>query len=479
MPRRTKIVATVGPATEAPATLEAILRAGVDIARINFSHGSPEEHLGRVERFRAAARKVGKFAAVLADLPGPKLRVKLAAARELRPGDEIHFSLTDSPAGADDLTLTEPEVLADVRPGQRMLLDDGRLQLEAMASASGRLAARVVVGGNLKPNKGLNLPDTPLTIPAVTDRDREAIATAAKAGVDWVALSFVRGPEAADEVRKALAGAGLKAPVIAKVERPEAVNRELALVQVFDGIMVARGDLGVEIPLEKVPTVQKMLIAECRAAGKPVITATDMLDSMRENPRPTRAEVSDVANAIYDGTDAVMLSGETAVGKYPVEAVECMHRIAIETETHLEQSGAPIGADFPLVNGGIDDPVIHAACSLAAEVEATAIIIPTLSGRTARLIARHRPWAKIVGVAPTDKVLQMLTLVWGVLPVRMTPTAPGGDRMAMAVKDAFAAGTVAVGERVIVLAQHPVETGPLCPTLRVVRVGEGGNSVEP
>ena len=479
MPRRTKIVATVGPATEDPATLEAILRAGVDVARINFSHGTPEEHLDRIERFRAAARRVGKSAAILADLPGPKLRVTIETARELKPGDEVHFSLSDVPTSPNDLTLTEPEVLADVRPGQRMLLDDGRLQLEALGTAAGRLPARVIVGGTLKPNKGLNLPDTPLTIPTVTDRDREAIATAAKAGVDWVALSFVRGPEAADEVRKALADAGLKAPVIAKIERPEAVGRALAIVQVFDGIMVARGDLGVEIPLEKVPTVQKMLIAECRAAGKPVITATDMLDSMRENPRPTRAEVSDVANAIYDGTDAVMLSGETAIGKYPVQAVACMHRIAIETEQHLQESGAPIGADYPLINSGIDDPVIHAACSLADEIEATAIIIPTLSGRTARLMARHRPWPKIVGVAPTDQVLQKLALVWGVRPVRMTPTTPGGDRMAMAVKDAFAAGIVMAGERVIVIAGHPVEGGAFCPTLRVVGVGEGGRSVEP
>jgi pyruvate kinase len=479
MPRRTKIVATLGPATDDPAMLEAILRAGVDVARINFSHGSAQEHIDRVGRFRAAAARVGKFAAVLADLPGPKLRVKIPAPRELVPGAEIGFSLADMPAGPEDLVLTEPEVLADVRPGQRMLLDDGRMQLEAVGSDDKRLTARVVIGGTLKPNKGLNLPDTPLTIATVTDRDREAIAIAARAGVDWFALSFVRGPEAADEVRAALAEVGLKAPVIAKIERPEAVTRALAIVQVFDGIMVARGDLGVEIPLEKVPTVQKMLIAECRAVGKPVITATDMLDSMRENPRPTRAEASDVANAIFDGTDAVMLSGETAVGKYPVQAVECMHRVAVEIESHLQQTGAPIGADFPRVNGGIDDPVIHAACSLASEVEATAIIVPTLSGRTAGLIARHRPWAQVVGVAPSDAVLRSLALYWGVRPVRMTPAGPGGDRMATAVKDAFAAGIVQKGERVIVGAGHPIEGGPFYPTLRVVRVGEGGESVEP
>lgn len=478
-PRRTKIVATLGPATDPPDVLAAVLRAGVDVARINFSHGTPDDHLGRIARFREAAKRAGKFAAVLADLPGPKLRVKLADPRTLTVGDTISFSRSAQPVHADDLVLTEPEVLADVRPGQRMLLDDGRLQLEAGTADGGRLTARVVVGGTLQPNKGLNLPDTPLGIPAVTDRDRAALAVAARAGVDWVAVSFVRGPEAADEVRAAMAAAGLTAPVIAKVERPEAVARAVAVVRAFDGVMVARGDLGVEIPLERVPAVQKMLIAECRTAGKPVITATDMLDSMRENPRPTRAEASDVANAIFDGTGAVMLSGETAVGKYPVDAVACMARIAVETETHLEESGASLGSRLPRPDGGYDDPIARAACSLAEEVGAAALVVPTLSGRTARLVTRYRPWARVVAVAPADAVLQRLALDWGVTPVRMTPAGAGGDRMTTAVQDAFTAGTVAAGERVVVLAGHPIEGGPLYPTVRVAKVGAAGESVEP
>lgn len=478
-PRRTKIVATLGPATDSPAVLDAVLRAGVDVARVNFSHGTADEHLGRVARFREAAKRVGKFAAILADLPGPKLRVKMAAERVLIIGDTLTFSLSSQPDHADDLVLTEPEVLADVRPGQRMLLDDGRLQLDAVGIDGGRLTARVVVGGTLKPNKGLNLPDTPLTISAVTDRDRSALAIAAQAGVDWVAVSFVRGPEAADEVKAAMATVGLKRPIIAKVERPEAITRAAAVVDAFDGVMVARGDLGVEIPLERVPTVQKMLIAECRAAGKPVITATDMLDSMRENPRPTRAEASDVANAIYDGTDAVMLSGETAVGKYPVEAVGCMARIAVEAESHLRESGLDSGQDVARPDRNADDPLAVAACALADEVGAAAIVTPTLSGRTARLITRHRPWARVVAVAPTDTVLQGLALDWGVTPVRMTPAGAGGDRMATAVKDAFLAGTLKAGERVVILAGHPIEGGPLYPTVRLVGVGENGESVEP
>src|SRR5262245_28136733 len=339
MPRRTKIVATLGPATDADGVLEAILRAGVDVARINFSHGSAEEHLARVARFRAAAERVGKPAAVLADLPGPKLRVKIPQPRELTAGDTLTFSLSAGPIDPADVVITEPEALAEVKPGHRVLLDDGRLQLEAVGSSSGRLSARCLVGGPLAPNKGVNLPDTPLSISTVTDRDRAAMAIAATAEVDWVALSFVRGPAAAAEVRDAMARAGLSGPVLAKIERPEAVNRAAAIIHAFDGVMVARGDLGVEIPLERVPPVQKQLIAVARAAGKPVVTATDMLDSMQKNPRPTRAEASDVANAIYDGTDAVMLSGETAVGRFPVEAVSCMARIAVETEAHLRQTG--------------------------------------------------------------------------------------------------------------------------------------------
>jgi len=478
MARRTKIVATLGPATDDPATLEAALRAGVDVARINFSHGG-EEHAGRIARFRDAARKVGKFAAVLADLPGPKLRVTIAAPRELVAGDIIHFSLSDSPVQAGDLTLTEPEILADVRSGQRILLDDGRLQLEALGTDGSRLAARVTVGGILRPNKGLNLPDTPLTIAALTDRDRSALAAAAKAGVDWVALSFVRGPEAADEVRAAMAKVGLNAPVIAKMERPEAVTRAAAIVAAFDGIMVARGDLGVEIPLERVPTVQKMLIAEARAAGKPVITATDMLDSMRESPRPTRAEASDVANAIFDGTDAVMLSGETAVGKYPLDAIACMNRIAVETEQHLVESGAARRDWFNRPSEELDDPITQAVCDLAEEANAAAIVVPSLSGRLAKLVVRHRPWQRVVATAPTDAVAQGLALVWGVHPVRMSDVAPGADRLAQAVTDAFAAGAIQVGERVVVLAGFPMAGGPRFPTIRVVKVGAGGVPQEP
>jgi pyruvate kinase len=481
MDRRTKIVATLGPATDDPVVLDGVLAAGVDVARINFSHGSADEHLGRVARLREAANRLGKVVAVLADLPGPKLRVKLPAPRDLKAGDCVSFCRHANPTRVDDIALTEPELLDEVRPGQRILLDDGRLQLVAGQLSAEALAATVVVGGTLKPNKGLNLPETELSISAVTPRDREALAVAARVGADWLALSFVRGPEAAEVLRGAAMAAGFTNPrLLAKLERPEAVRRAAAITAAFDAVMVARGDLGVEIPLAEVPIAQKRMIAEARYAGKPVVTATDMLDSMRESPRPTRAEASDVANAIFDGTDAVMLSGETAIGKYPVEAVRCMAQIAEVTEGHLRDTGRrgtshhPGGPNVPVA-----DPMAQAAVDLADEVGAAAVLTPTLTGRYARLIARHRPWARIVGLGPTPEVLRGMAPVWGVRPVLQSPLRPGDDRLAAAVRDAFAAGAVAAGERVVVLAGHPHEAGPGFPTLRVVRVGEGGASGEP
>lgn len=472
-PRRTRIVATLGPATDRPGVLDELLDLGLDVARLNMSHGEAADHLGRVARLRKLADRRQRPVAVLADLPGPKLRVRLADAVELQAGQEVTFA---AEPGGSELGVTEPECLNDVKPGHRVLLDDGRLQLRVVRTTPGRVIAAVEAGGTLKPNKGINLPDTPLSIPAVTDRDRAALETAAAVKADWLALSFVRGPEAAAELRTAAAAAGLDGvPVMAKIERPEAVRRAAAIVAAFDGIMVARGDLGVEIPLENVPGVQKVLIREARVAGKPVVTATDMLDSMRTNPRPTRAEASDVANAIYDGTDAVMLSGETAVGDYPVEAVRTMDRIARAAETHGRG-----GDTTQLLPDDADAPLSIAVCALAAEMGADAIIVPTLSGRTARLVARSRPPAAIVSPVPSTAVARRLALVWGVSPVPLAAGLPSGaDRLDAAVRAAYAAGVVAAGQRVIVLAGHPVQGGVRMPTVRVVRIAEGGISGEP
>jgi pyruvate kinase len=470
---RTRIVATLGPSTDRPGVIEAMIEAGLDVARINFSHGTADDHLRRAAAFRDAARRLGRRAAVLADLPGPKLRALLDTPRTLAPGQEVTFAA--APGAAADVVPTEPDWLAHVRPGQRVLLDDGRIVLAAVRLDGDRLLARVETGGTLQPKKGINLPDTDLPIPALTPRDREALAVAATAGVDWLALSFVSGPSAADELRLAAREQGLGAAVMAKVERPQAVEQAEAVVAAFDGIMVARGDLGVEIPLERVPTVQKRLIALARAAGKPVVTATEMLESMRSSPRPTRAEASDVANAIYDGTDAVMLSGETAVGSYPVEAVASMDRIAREADAHF-----PDAARELTVARGPVDHVTRLTCALAREIDADAIVTPTLSGRTARLVARYRPRAAIVAAAPGEEVLRRLALVWGLWPVLLPPELrPGEDRLEAAVRAAFEQGAVRAEQLLVVLAGHPVEGGDRFPTIRVVRVGEAGRSLTP
>jgi pyruvate kinase len=472
--RRTRIVATLGPATDRPGVLAAILAAGLDVARINFSHGDAGEHRRRITQLREAARAMPRPVAVLADLPGPKLRALLPAPLTLNAGDEVRFACEHDQS--DAIGVTEPQAIREVQPGQRILLDDGRLQLVAVRVTASELTARVDVGGTLLPNKGINLPDTPLTIVTVTERDRAALAVAASAGIDWLALSFVRGPDAARELRQAADAHGLHVPILAKIERPEAVAAASAILEVFDGIMVARGDLGVEIALERVPHVQKELIRQARAAGKPVITATDMLDSMRSNPRPTRAEASDVANAIYDGTDAVMLSGETAVGSYPVEAVAAMDRIVRETEAHM----LPDGWDVPVPRGSLDDQISHATMALAREVQADAIVTPTLSGRTARLVARHRPRAVVVAPVPNEAVLRQLALVWGLVPVPLaTDLKPGADRIEAAVQAAFRHGALQAGMLAVVLAGHPVEGGERLPTVRVLRIGPGGQSSAP
>jgi pyruvate kinase len=475
MQRRTRIVATLGPATDRPGVLEKLLDAGLDVARINFSHGFAEEPQARIKHLRQLAGERKRNVAILGDLPGPKLRAILSAPITLEAGRPLTLALTREAAA--DVGLTEPEGMAKIKTGQRVLLDDGRLQARVAAVTKDLVTLTVEAGGTLLPNKGINLPDTELNIPAVTKRDREAIAVALQAGVDWLALSFVRDASAAHELRGVVRGYGVEVPILAKIERPEAVRKSSEIIDAFDGIMVARGDLGVEIALEKVPHVQKQLIGQARLAGKPVITATDMLDSMRKNPRPTRAEVSDVANAVYDGTDAVMLSGETAVGEFPVEALTYMNRILQEAETHQADNG-PRHVAVP--RGELIDHLTHDLCDLAHQTQAAAIITPTSTGRTARLIARHRTRADIIAVCTDDGVARQLAVVWGVAGVTM-PFAiqRGDDRIEAAVRASFLSGAVKSGALVVVLAGHPIEGGDEFPTIRVVRVGEDGRSCEP
>jgi pyruvate kinase len=374
---RTRVVATLGPATDSEETLGALLDAGVDVVRLNAAHATPAEHAVRIERIRklAGTRPV----AILLDLAGPKLRLTHPVAGV--PGDVVAVSLP-----------------ATVRPGDPVLLADGLMQLEVVDAAH----ARVVVGGDIPPGKGINLPSSRLDLPALTAKDEVDLAFAAEAGVDLVGLSFVRRATDLEAVRRH----GL--PVVAKIERAEALAHLDEIVAAADGVLVARGDLGVEIPIEKVPLAQKKLIGLANHAAKPVVTATQMLRSMVDSPLPTRAEATDVANAVLDGSDAVMLSEETAVGRYPVEAVRIMGRIAAEAETALvPRVTEPPPADSPAA-------IAYAACDLAARTGAHAIVVATRSGLTARQVARYRPRAPIVALTPSEAIRRRLSIVWGV-----------------------------------------------------------------
>jgi pyruvate kinase len=452
-----------------------MIAAGLDVARFNFSHGGADVHLARVLPLKELTRTAGKQVAILLDLPGPKLRALIAQPLHLTVDQEIRLTADEeTPA---DVRVTEAEPIRDAQVGERLLMDDGRLQLRVTDKTPTTLSAKVVVGGTLLPNKGINLPDTNLRIPALTERDLAALSSEAARHADWLALSFVRDAGAAREVRAVCTRLGLQLPIMAKIERPEAVDRAASIIEAFDGVMVARGDLGVEIPPEKVPHVQKRVIELARIAGKPVVTATEMLESMRTNSRPTRAEVADVANAIYDGTDAVMLSAETSIGQYPVEAVRIMDQIARETEGHLESARI---WDVPIPVQSIDDHISHESCRLARAIGADVIVAPTNNGRTPRLLARHRPRAAIVAVAPSEAIVRRLNIVWGLQCARFARQAQAGeDRMALAIRAAFEQKAVAEGQLAVVVAGHPVEAEAHFPTIRVVRVGPGGESVTP
>jgi pyruvate kinase len=421
--RRTKIVCTLGPATSDRETIFELAAAGMDVARLNFSHGSHAEHLERLAAVREAQARLGRPIAVLADLCGPKLRIaELREPVQVAAGDEL--VLTD-PAHARDgeVGVTFATLLAaDVAPGDEVLIDDGRIRTRAESTDGVRLRCRVESGGLVKPSKGVNLPSTWLPIPALTEKDRADLELALAAGVDYVALSFVRSAADVEELRELIDAAGSPARIVAKIEKAEAVASLDEIVAAADAVMVARGDLGVEIGPSRVPLVQKRIIERARAAGRAVITATQMLESMIHEPEPTRAEVSDVANAILDGTSAVMLSAETAAGAFPLRAVAQMDAIARSVEPSLVyERRAAAAAD-------VAEILTHAACDLAADVGATVIAVPTHTGATARLVSRFRPDATIVAAATSEPVLRQLALEWAVVPLLVSeaPTAEAG-----------------------------------------------------
>jgi pyruvate kinase len=460
--RRAKIICTIGPAVHSAVAIEQLIMLGMDAARLNFSHGSYEDHAQTIDWLREASERLRKPIAIIADLQGPKIRTgetQDGHPVELRVGRQLMLTTDLTPGTAEYMSVTYPHLPEDVRPGDRILLDDGLLELRVLETDKVKnVKTEVIVGGPLGEHKGINLPGVALRTPALTEKDRADLEFALAHRVDYVALSFVRRAEDISMARQAIQRAGGATPLIAKIEKPEALANLDAILSLSDAVMVARGDLGVELSPERVPVVQKEIIRRCNRRGLPVIIATQMLNSMIEHPRPTRAEASDVANAIFDGADVVMLSGETASGAYPLETVKMMDRIiqTAEEQKNQERSTLPreplsIPADFPEVTCGI-------ACRAAREAGAAVIAAFTLSGMTARLLSRFRPISPVVAFSPDERVRRQLALFWGVIPRIMEPVTRSEMLVQRGEEELLTGGFVRSGDRVVLVFGAPIAT---------------------
>jgi len=427
--RKTKIVATIGPSSNSPDRLRELLKAGADVFRLNMSHGTLDEHLRTMAKIRSVGKEAGREAAILQDLCGPKVRVGAmeGGAVELQTGQEIIIT-TESVIGTAKMFSTQYDKLAqDVRPSDRILLDDGAMALEATRIKGNKIYCLVRNGGLLKDHKGMNLPGIKLSTPSVTRKDMSDLRAGLKAGVDFVALSFVRHPDDLKGVRQMIKAAGKTTQIIAKIEKPEALEYLDAIIQAADGLMVARGDLGVEMNIADVPMIQKRIIQRANERDKYVITATQMLESMTHNPMPTRAEVSDVANAIIDGTDAIMLSGETASGEFPVEAVRMMDEIARRTEDYLDLNRPNwnwlrINPRHP-----VQDALGHAASKIVDDLKIKLVVAFTATGGTALFLSKSRPWAPVIAFTRTAEAYRRMRLFWGVEPVLVSEINNSAD----------------------------------------------------
>jgi pyruvate kinase len=475
MDRRTKIVITIGPASGDEATIEQLQQAGVNVMRLNFSHGTHAEHSTHIDRIRRAADQLGVPVTLLQDLQGPKIRIGDIAGGQvsLAAGQSLILTTRDVVGDEQVVPVDYPDLPVSLTPGGRILLDDGNLELAVVSTGDEEVETRVVVGGILKPNKGVNLPGANLSIKALTEKDEHDLAFGLSMGIDAVAMSFVRKAEDIARLRQMIARLApdrQDTPVIAKLERPEALDNLHEIIDAADGVMVARGDLGVEMSPESVPIAQKRIIAAANQHAKLVITATQMLDSMITNPRPTRAEASDVANAIFDGTDAVMLSGETAVGKYPVKVVETMTAIIQQAESHLSDYGhwsGDLGEDASgmLTMGEVthDDALstTRAARELAHDRNVTAIAVFTMTGRTAQLVSKSRPRVPILAFTSVEKTYQRMPMFWGVIPSLVPHVDTLEDMLASVEKEILERGTILPGQQVVVVCGFPV--GAKCP----------------
>jgi pyruvate kinase len=473
MSRRAKIVCTLGPATSSQERITGLISAGLDVARLNLSHGTQQDHAAVYQRVRAGSGELGRAVGVLADLQGPKIRLGTFPGGPvvLKAGDEFIITTEDVPGTEREASTTYQGLPDDVRAGDRILIDDGNVQLDVVAATGSRVLTRVVVGGKISNHKGINLPGVAVSAPALTPKDEADLRWALDIGVDMVAMSFVRSPDDMMLARKVMAEAGRQVPLIAKIEKPEAVAVLPDIVDAFDGIMVARGDLGVELPLEQVPAVQKRAISLAKERARPVIVATQMLESMISAPRPTRAEVSDVAGAVSEGADAVMLSAETGVGAYPIETVATMARIIAAAESNTLRA-EPSLTRVPTTTGGA---IARAAAEVGAIVGAKALVAFTLTGETARRLARYRSPIPLLAFTTEQATRSQLALTWGV-ETFIVPTVYHTDDMVREVERALLTlGRLALGDKIVIVAGSPPGSPGKTNALRVHRIGDAAS----
>ncbi|WJY27977.1 MULTISPECIES: pyruvate kinase [Sporosarcina] len=474
--RKTKIVCTIGPASESPEKLEQLIDAGMNVARLNFSHGDHEEHLNRIQAIRKAADAKMKTVGILLDTKGPEIRTHTMenGVIELRTGEAVDVSMTEVVGTKERFSITYDQLIDDVDKDDTILLDDGLIMLKVTGKdkSQGLIHTVVVNSGELKNKKGVNVPGVSVQLPGITEKDKQDILFGIQHGLDFIAASFVRRPEDVLEIRELLEKNGGSAiHIIPKIENREGVDNIDAIIEVSDGLMVARGDLGVEIPPEEVPVIQKDLIEKCNQAGKPVITATQMLDSMQRNPRPTRAEASDVANAIFDGSDAIMLSGETAAGLYPAESVETMDRIARKIEESFDYR-AFITTRRREKHGNLTDAIGQAAAYTAINLNVNAVIAPTESGTTARMIAKYRPGCPIISVTSSESIARRLTLVWGAYPIVGRRVSSIDSILEESVEESVKHKYVTHGDVVIITAGVPVGEAGTTNLMKIHVIGD-------
>ena len=458
--RRAKIICTIGPACNSESAMRDLMRIGMDVARLNFSHGSHQEHALHIDRLRHAAKRERRTICILQDLQGPKIRtgrLKGGKPVTLEAGERVSITPRSALGTARLISTTFQELAGEVQPGSRILLSDGLIELRVLKVRGEDVECEVVNGGMLGEQQGINLPGAALSIPALTEKDREDLEFGLKHGVDIVALSFVRSPDDVRMAKELIAAHGADVPVIAKLEKPQALERLEEILEVSDGVMVARGDLGVEMAPEKVPIIQKHVIRRAAEWRKPVITATQMLESMIENPRPTRAEASDVANAIFDGTDAVMLSGETASGNYPREALAMMARIAVEAESKMAEYTYHRRREKRSMT--IAETICESIAHAAEDLPMAAIAIFTETGNTARLISKYRPKAEVYAFSHSVPVCNRMNLFWGVHPVVRDPARSAEDMVRTAEEELMRRGRVSMGDVLGVVAGTQMESG--------------------